>query len=178
MEVKVKHLLLVKDLWGLIDGSEVLRDDASAQQRADFTKRTQKAFSTIVMSISSSQLYLITLCEDPARAWVTLRNHFEHDTLVNKLLLKKKYFRMKMRESTSMEVHIKTMKELTDRLAAINAPIAELLRCWEACHLVIPPWLQHLKLEIISHLAVRNKGCNEIIFSMEVQMLEVEQDKH
>ena len=32
---------------------------------------------------------------------------------------------MEMAEGTSMEEHIKTMKELTDRLAAINAPIAE-----------------------------------------------------
>ena len=32
---------------------------------------------------------------------------------------------MEMAEDTSMEVHIKTMKELTDRLAAINAPIGE-----------------------------------------------------
>ena len=77
------------------------------------------------MSISSSQLYPITSCEEPARAWATLKNHFEWDTLVNKLMLKKQYFRMEMKEGTSMEVHIKNMKELTDRLAAINAPIAE-----------------------------------------------------
>ena len=44
---------------------------------------------------------------------------------MNKLILKKQYFRMKMAEGTSMEVYIKTMKELTDRLAAINAPITE-----------------------------------------------------
>ena len=77
------------------------------------------------MSISSSQLYLITSCEEPAAAWTTLRDHFERDTLVNKLMLKKQYFRMEMKEDTSVEEHIKNMKELTDRLAAINAPIAE-----------------------------------------------------
>ena len=44
---------------------------------------------------------------------------------MNKLILKKQYFRMEMAEGTSMEAHIKTMKELTDRLAAINAPISE-----------------------------------------------------
>ena len=44
---------------------------------------------------------------------------------MNKLILKKQYFRMEMTEDISMEAHIKTMKELTDRLAAINAPIAE-----------------------------------------------------
>ena len=122
---QIKHLLLAKDLWGLVDGTEVLQDDASAQQRADFNKRSQKAFSTMVMSVSSSQLYLITSYEEPRRAWTALRNHFERDTLVNKLILKKQYFRMEMTEGTSMEAHIKTMKELTDRLAAINAPIAE-----------------------------------------------------
>jgi len=40
-------------------------------------------------------------------------------------MLKKQYFRMEMKEGTSMEVHIKNMKELTDRLVAIKAPIAE-----------------------------------------------------
>ena len=122
---QIKHLLLAKDLWGIVDGTEVLAENASAQQRTDFNKKSQKAFSTIVMSISSSQLYLITSCEEPARAWTALRNHFERDTLVNKLMLKKQYFRMEMKEGTSMEMHIKNMKELTDRLAAINAPIVE-----------------------------------------------------
>ena len=79
----------------------------------------------MVMSVSSSQLYLITSYEELRRAWTALKNHFERDTLVNKLILKKQYFRMEMAEGTSMEAHIKTMKELTDRLAAINAPIAE-----------------------------------------------------
>ena len=122
---QIKHLLLAKELWGFIDGTEVLQENASAQQRADYNKRSQKAFSTIVMSISLSQLYLITSCEDAARVWTALRNHFEWDTLVNKLMLKKQYFRMGMKDGTSMEAHIKNMKELTDRLAAINAPIAE-----------------------------------------------------
>ena len=49
---QIKHLLLAKDLWGLVDGMEVLQDDASAQQRVDFNKRSQKAFSTMVMSVS------------------------------------------------------------------------------------------------------------------------------
>ena len=69
---QIKHLLLAKDLWGLVDGMEVLQDDAPAQQRADFNNISQKAFSTMVMSVSSSQLYLITLYEEPRRAWTAL----------------------------------------------------------------------------------------------------------
>ena len=89
---QIKYLLLAKDLWGIVDGTEVLVENASEQQRINFNKKSQKAFSTIVMSISSSQLYLITSCEEPARAWAALKNHFERDTLVNKLMLKKQYF--------------------------------------------------------------------------------------
>ena len=122
---QIKHLLLARGLWGLVEGTEVLQGEANAQQRADFNKRIQKAFSTVVMAISSTQLYLVTSCEGPAAAWRALQNHFERETLVNKLMLKKRYFRMEMKEGTSVEEHIKTMKELTDRLAAINAPIAE-----------------------------------------------------
>jgi len=42
--------------------------------------------------------------------------------LMNRLLLRKQYFCMEMKEGTSVEAH---MKELTDRLADVNAPIAE-----------------------------------------------------
>ena len=79
----------------------------------------------MVKSVSLLQLYLITAYKELRRVWMALKSHFERDTLVNKFILKKQYFRMEMVEDTSIEAHIKTMKELTDRLAAINAPIAE-----------------------------------------------------
>ena len=64
-------------------------------------------------------------CEQPKEAWGALRNHFERDTLANKLFLKKQYFHLEMKEGTSIEKHLKHMKELTDQLAAISAPISE-----------------------------------------------------
>ena len=122
---QIRHLLLAKDFWGFVDGTETLANDATAEQEAAFRKKSQKALSTIVMAVSPSQLYLITSCDTPQQAWESLRNHFERDTLANKLLLKKKYFRMEMKETASAEAHLKDMKELTDKLAAVGAPIAE-----------------------------------------------------
>lgn len=46
--------------------------------------------------------------------WEALRNDFEQDTLVNKLMLTTLYFRKEAKESISIEAHIKAMKELTD----------------------------------------------------------------
>ena len=117
--------LLAKGLWGHADGTDVLEDGASDRARTEFRQKSQKAFSTIVMAISTAQLYLVTSCERPKDAWDALRDHFERETLVNKLFLKKQYFRTEMKEGASMEVHLKHMKEITDRLAAIGAPISE-----------------------------------------------------
>ena len=49
----MKHLLLAKGLWGLVDGIEDLRSGATAQQQGDFKRRQQKTFSEIVLSISN-----------------------------------------------------------------------------------------------------------------------------
>ena len=54
-----------------------------------------------------------------------MKNHFERETLANKLLVKKQYFRSEMKEGTSVDQHLKHMKDITDKLAAIGAPISE-----------------------------------------------------
>ena len=121
----MRHLLMAKGLWKYVDGSEILPEDANEATRTKFRDESQKAISTIVMAISTPQLYLVTSCEKPKDAWDTLKKHFERETLANKLYLKKKYFRKEMKEGTPMEVHLKEMKEITDKLASIGAPISE-----------------------------------------------------
>ena len=122
---QIKHLLLARELWSLVEETEVIHEESTAQQIVDYNKGSQKAFSTMVLVISSSQFYLVTSCDDLIVAWRALRKHFESDTLVNRLLLKKQYFHMETKEGSSVEHYIRTMKELADRLAAINAPISE-----------------------------------------------------
>ena len=55
---QMKHLLLAKGLRGLVEGSEVLEDDATTTAQALYRSRLQKAFSTILLAIDSAQLYL------------------------------------------------------------------------------------------------------------------------
>ena len=119
---QMHHLLLAKGLWGYVDSTEKLAEDATAAVKADFSKKSQKAFSTIIMAISTSQLYLVAWYDQPKDAWDKLCEHFECKTLANKLFLK---IRTEMREGTSMEMHLKHMKEISDKVAAIGAPIAE-----------------------------------------------------
>ena len=122
---QMKHLLMAKGLWSLVDGSEALASEASVATVALFQSRLHKAFSTIVMAIDSFQLHLVTSCEEPKQASKALKNHFKRKTIANKLLLKKQYFRSEMKEGTSVNKHLKHMKDITDKLAAIGAPISE-----------------------------------------------------
>ena len=151
---QMKHLLLAKGLWDIVDGTEVLRENPTAQQKAKFKKRCQKAFSTIAMSVCSSQLYLISSCEEPNEAWSALCNHFERDTLVNKLMLKKQYFRMEMREGTSMESHIKTIKEGAHRQTGCHKGANYRRR--PSCDSLGKPTSQLLN----SGYSFRSKGCH------------------
>ena len=46
---QMRHLLLAKGLWGLIDGTEVLAENANAQAQTEFQRKSQRKFSTIVL---------------------------------------------------------------------------------------------------------------------------------
>ncbi len=63
------HLLLAKGLWNYVDGKEVLAEDANKCTQEDFRKKSQKAFSKIVMAVSTPKLYLVMPCEQSNDAW-------------------------------------------------------------------------------------------------------------
>ena len=65
----------------------------------------------------------MTSCKEPKEVWDSLCDHFECETLANKLFLEK-YFHTDS-ETKVGTLHLKDMKEITDRLAAIGAPISE-----------------------------------------------------
>ena len=85
----------------------MLEEGAMAESLTIFCQESQTALSTIILAISTPKLYLVTSCEQPNDVWDTLRKHYEHKTLAYKLFLKKKYFRMEMKEGMTVEAHIK-----------------------------------------------------------------------
>ena len=44
-------MLLAKRLWGFVDGTEELNEEANAQAQADFRRRSQKTFSALLMYV-------------------------------------------------------------------------------------------------------------------------------
>lgn len=123
---QVKHLLISKGYFGIVSGSEKKpASTAQAAEKEGYKTRSEKAFATLVLAVSSEMVYLISGCETANEAWGKLEKHFERDTLSNKLYLKKRYFRSEMLEGESITNHLKNMKEITDRLSAIKASVSE-----------------------------------------------------
>ena len=123
---QMKHLLITKGLYTIVDGSEAApATSAEAGVKAEYQGRAQRALSILALSVSDELVYLISDAQSAKSVWDKLASHFERNTVANKLFLKKQYFRTIMDEGTVMSQHIKHMKELTDKLAAIQAPIAE-----------------------------------------------------
>ena len=72
---QMHHLLLAKGLWKYVDGSIVLAEDADERTPTEYYEKSQKALSTLVMAITTSQIYLITSCGKPKDVWYALSKH-------------------------------------------------------------------------------------------------------
>ena len=68
----------------------------------------------IVLSIQPSLLYLIGDPEDPVEVWKKLKDQFQKSTWANKLSLRRKFYGLKLKDSDSVQNHIKAMMEIFD----------------------------------------------------------------
>lgn len=123
---QMQHLLMAKEVWDHVDGTAVdPGDDAEAAARLRYAKAKQKAMATLVVGIHSKLIYLVTSCTTPKDVWDTLKGQFERNTFANKMFLKRQYFTTKMSEGQSVRDHLKCMKEISDKLAALGSALAE-----------------------------------------------------
>ena len=121
---QMEHWLAAQDLWEFVEGT-VNVPRAGTNEFVSYKKKSRKALSSIILAVDEEQLYLITSCKTPEEAWNSLKNHFESNSLANRLFLKKKYLRTMMKEGDDMRNHLKNMKDLANKLAAIGFPVAE-----------------------------------------------------
>ena len=127
---QMRVILEARELWGHVDGTETspaLSESSSSSSSAQpaFEKAPRKTKAVLVTSINSDLVHLITGCQTPKEIWDKLKERFERNTVANKLFLKQKFFSLKMKDHHSLDEHLRRMKEITDQLAAIKAPIPE-----------------------------------------------------
>ena len=70
-------MALIRDgVWGIVNGSEQAPEERSDAHR-NYTTRSDRALSTVVLSIDLSLLYLVGDPDDPADVWKKLGDQFQ-----------------------------------------------------------------------------------------------------
>jgi len=70
---QVRMLLMRDDLYDIVTGEEQPPDDSNIKEKIAFRKRSQKAPSTIALSIDTSQMHLVGEATDPQALWDKLQ---------------------------------------------------------------------------------------------------------
>ena len=65
---QMEHLLKGKGFWDHVAENTEPPGIANMQARQEFLRKRERAFAIIVLSINTSQLYLVTSCTTPKEA--------------------------------------------------------------------------------------------------------------
>eukprot|EP00794_Sanderia_malayensis_P020843 gene20843-22886_t len=119
-------MALMKDsLWSLIDGTETVPLQTEAERHAKYVTKKNRALGTVVLLIELCLLYLLGDLQDPVVVWNKLATQFQKKTWANKLALRRKLYSLRLKESQSVQQHIKEMTEVSEELSILGDPIEE-----------------------------------------------------
>ena len=124
-KVQCRMALMKDSLWSLIDGTENVPPQTEAEKYAKYVAKKNKALAIVVLSIEPSLLYLLGDPQDPVVVWDKLAAQFQKKTWANKLSLRRKLYSLRLKESQSVQQHIKEMTEVFEELSIVGDPIKE-----------------------------------------------------
>ena len=120
----MKLVLMEKDLWGFVEGSETRPSDTAEDSiRRKFKSRSDKAYSLIALSVETSLQIHIVATTDPKEAWEILKDHFSFVSITQIVRLNRKFYAASMRESDDMKEHITLMTSLAQQLRELGEVI-------------------------------------------------------
>ena len=121
----MKMFLMGKDLWEIVNGTEVLAAEDDAESRRKFKRRENLAMSYICLSVSTPLQIYVRGTKSANEAWNSLMDHFEEKTLSKIVHYRRKLYRLSVDKSTNMITHVNTLKTLAERLESVDNPIEE-----------------------------------------------------
>ena len=135
-KLQIQSYLEAKELWKLCSGEEsepdAPADDAGddeagqyAEQLAVYGVRVARVKSILLQMVSTGQLHVIAQhrLHTPKDMWNELVATFERPSLSNKLQLQTRLLDIIMKPGMSVDDYFKEMQDLTERLAALGAPV-------------------------------------------------------
>lgn len=120
---RLQLILRDRQLWKYVDGSTPTPVEAG--QRAEWEEKDQLALSQIALTVSDSVVGHVRNARTSAEAWTKLCSVFEQRGLAAQVFLRRKLVNIKLNGGGSMLDHINTVRELSEQLNAIGAPVGD-----------------------------------------------------
>ena len=126
--------LMRKDLWDLFEDEEedVNKEDAKGEGDAKVHPKTKtwkkmnnKALGIIAWGLSDDVLHHISGIRDAKKAWEELDRIFGTQAKNSKVKLLMQFYKLDVKDSPSMTVHINKFKSLKTQLATLKKTIDE-----------------------------------------------------
>jgi hypothetical protein len=123
----LKMYLVGRDLWEIVDGTEMLEnvpDEASIRR---FRKRDNQALSIICLAVSTGLQIYIRNANSAKEAWDSLADHFEEKTLSKQIELRKKLYSIRLVSGSSKTMidHINEVKTIAEHLESVEDPVRD-----------------------------------------------------
>ena len=120
----VKLMLMQKELWGLIDGSDEIEETANEDIKKKYRTRMDKAYSIIALSVETSLQVHIMNTTLPKTAWDILQKQFSFISVTQLVRLTRKFYAASMQEGDDMMKHITYMTQLAQELRDLKEDIS------------------------------------------------------
>lgn len=115
----MKMLLMGKNLWEIVDGSETVNGLTTHGEVLKFKRRHNYALSTICLNVSRDLHIYIRSAKSAKEAWDNLESRFEEKSITRKLELRRKLYDAKLNNSTMTE-HINHIKTIAEQLESLD----------------------------------------------------------
>jgi gag-polypeptide of LTR copia-type len=113
---KVKIILESRDLWQLVDGTEIAPTEETGLKR--WRMRDASARLQLMANIPDKWLWIFKPAVSVSEAWIVLQEHFKPDSQFKRSLLMRKFRSMKLSEGDDVSSHVQRMGELWQDILA------------------------------------------------------------
>ena len=108
----MKMPLIGKDLWEIVNGSEVLNATAIAEERRKCKNRENLALASVCLSVSTTLQIYVGAAKTGKEAWDSLAKNFQQKMLSQKIHLRRKLYSAQLEKDGDMVEHIKSVKTI------------------------------------------------------------------
>ena len=121
----LKMYLIAKDLWEIVQGTEIVDEADNAEIQRKFKKRDNIALATICLAVSPNLQIYVRNAKSGKEAWDILANHFEEKSLSKKIFYRRKLYSARMQRGSDMVSHINNLKTIAEHLEAVDDAVAD-----------------------------------------------------